>query len=283
MEPEFKGERPTKIEAPGISTEEEISLRITAPSALIEDEELKDHVLRHPEHCLKLLQCSLKEVKTNGWAGNTGAVEGNVVVPKSEMDGLLKLSGNGGVFVQQLRRDVIYLPDVSWLAQKKLRAMYDGSTAKLFLIGGIQSPKVKFKTRGAKQKSSKCDISNSDWGVASQRLTSHLIKGLHIRFLFYKVFSLMLSRQSCDMVWHISMATVCVYPQLLGPKMGRPCGIPPPTSKITFRPFQPDHFRPVGGLNPYFFDLSLACIRKRTCFIFHVFFVDLWEHMFAKD
>lgn len=94
----------TKIEAPGISAEEEISLRTTAPVALTEDAKLKDHLLRHPERCFKLLQCSLKEAKTNELAGNKGAVEGNVAVPKSQLDGLLKLSGDGGVFVQQLRK-----------------------------------------------------------------------------------------------------------------------------------------------------------------------------------
>ena len=100
LEPTFKGEAPTKIGAPGISAEEEISLRTTTPRALTEDAKLKDHLLRHPEHCFKLLQCSLKEAKTNERAGNKGAVEGNVAVPKSQ----LGLSGNGGVFVQQLRK-----------------------------------------------------------------------------------------------------------------------------------------------------------------------------------
>lgn len=56
----------------------------------MEDEKLTDDVFRHLEHCLKLLQCSLKEFKTNGWAGNKGAVEGYVVVLTTQTDGLLK-------------------------------------------------------------------------------------------------------------------------------------------------------------------------------------------------
>lgn len=47
--------------------------------------------------------------------------------------------------------------------QLALKWAEDDSTAMLLLIGGIQSPKLRFNVRGIHQNCSKCGCSNPDW------------------------------------------------------------------------------------------------------------------------
>ncbi len=117
-EPSLKGVTPARSEAPGLSEEDKVSLRIIAPLSLIEDPKTKDYLLKHPEYTLKLLKCPLKEVKTNSWTGNKGTIEGYLIIPSSQAEVVLQLSGTGGIFTQGLRKDVLLLPEVNWFPQE---------------------------------------------------------------------------------------------------------------------------------------------------------------------
>ena len=112
-EPSFKGVTPLPSSAPGLSEEEQVSLRIIAPLSLIEDKKTFDYLLKHPEYTLRLLKCPLKEVKTNSWSGSKG-----LIIPASQVEVVLRLSGTGGIFVQRLRKDILQLPEVNWLPQE---------------------------------------------------------------------------------------------------------------------------------------------------------------------
>ena len=116
--PSFSGVTPLKSEAPDLSDEEMTSLRIIAPLSLIDDPMTKDYLLKHPELTLRLLKCPLKEVKTNGWNGTKGTIEGYLTIPSSQVEAVLGLSGTGGIFVQRLRKDVLQLPEVNWIPQE---------------------------------------------------------------------------------------------------------------------------------------------------------------------
>ena len=116
-EPSFRGVTPLKSEAPGLADEELVSLRIIAPLSIVEDSKMKDYLLKHPEHTLRLLKCPLDEVKTNSWSGSKGTIEGYMNIPKSKVESVLGLSGTGGIFVQRLRKDVLQLPEVDWQNQ----------------------------------------------------------------------------------------------------------------------------------------------------------------------
>lgn len=60
-----------------------------------------------PEFALRLLGCNLEEAKTSGWQSQHGCIAGYVGIPKQHGQTMLNWSGQGGVFVQRFKKDVL--------------------------------------------------------------------------------------------------------------------------------------------------------------------------------
>ena len=96
------------------------SLRITAVFKFI-DPAVHEKVKMYPAHCLHLLGCpeELKECKTSGWTFDEDEkiMVGYCLVDPGVIEQLLGLSGAGGVFISQLKQDIVTRPPVTWHAQ----------------------------------------------------------------------------------------------------------------------------------------------------------------------
>ena len=118
-EPGLSGEKPEEVQAKddlGISFDDRLTLRVTAVLTFLENK-VQERILAKPELCLKLLGCTLSEVRTSNWQAILGTVVGYMVIHKKHLDEILKLSGQHGVFVKRLSKDVIEQPAVSWVVR----------------------------------------------------------------------------------------------------------------------------------------------------------------------
>ena len=92
-----------------------ITFRITSPLVIL-DKKDKDRLLHHPEFALRLLGCECAEVRTSGWQSQHGCVTGYACIPSDKAAEFLAMSGSGGIFIQNLKKDVVSYPSVVWEA-----------------------------------------------------------------------------------------------------------------------------------------------------------------------
>ena len=92
-----------------------ITFRITSPLVIL-DKKDKDRLLHHPEFALRLLGCECAEVRTSGWQSQHGCVTGYACIPRDKAAEFLAMSGSGGIFIQNLKKDVVSYPSVVWEA-----------------------------------------------------------------------------------------------------------------------------------------------------------------------
>ena len=115
--PDLSG--PVTIEANAPKAHSNISdwttFRITVPLVVL-DKKDKDRLLHHPEFALRLLGCEFEEVRASGWQSQRGCVTGNACIPRDKAAEFLAMSGSGGIFIQNLKKDVISYPSVVWEA-----------------------------------------------------------------------------------------------------------------------------------------------------------------------
>ena len=104
-----------------------VSLRITAVLDYI-PQGLHEKLRTYPDYTLHLLgKLDLKESKTNGWTFDLEekVLVGYCNVPQTAVEKVLKRSGEGGVFVAQLQKDIIRKPPATWYGQNKEETSID--------------------------------------------------------------------------------------------------------------------------------------------------------------
>ena len=104
-----------------------VSLRITAVLDYI-PQGLHEKLRTYPDYTLHLLgKLDLKESKTNGWTFDLEekVLVGYCNVPQMAVEKVLKRSGEGGVFVAQLQKDIIRKPPATWYGQNKEETSID--------------------------------------------------------------------------------------------------------------------------------------------------------------
>ena len=95
--------------------ENAVTLRIMVVKGLLSHQDM-ERMKTEPTYALHLMECGkmLEELKTSGWSEQTEVFVGYIEAEKSESEMLLNLSGQGGVFISHLRKDVIEWPNVTW-------------------------------------------------------------------------------------------------------------------------------------------------------------------------
>ena len=116
------GITPIKAKETKVSEEKKTALRILAVMKFVEPSS-RDKLVQFPDLSLHLLGCldELKECKTYGWSHDE---DENVLVGYCGVDAamvpkLLSLSGNGGIFIVQLKQDITSRPPVTWFSQEQ--------------------------------------------------------------------------------------------------------------------------------------------------------------------
>jgi len=112
--------KPIQAKETRISEEKKVALRIMAVLKFV-DHEMQEKLVQFPDLSLHLLGCleELKECKTYGWSHDE---DENVLVGYCGVDAalvpkMLELSGNGGIFIVQLKQDIVTRPPVTWFSQ----------------------------------------------------------------------------------------------------------------------------------------------------------------------
>ena len=109
----------TPVKANGIERkrkkENVVTLRIMVVKGLLSHQDM-ERMKTEPTYALHLMECDkkLEELRTSGWSEQTEVFVGYVEAEKAESEMLINLSGQGGVFISHLRKDVIEWPNVTW-------------------------------------------------------------------------------------------------------------------------------------------------------------------------
>ena len=125
-EPTFGGTTPVKAVAINRSLKKEnnVSLRVMVVKGILTNPDL-EKMKSDPTFALHLLECNkeLEELKTAGWTEQSEAFVGYLEIDKDKAETILKLSGQGGVFISHLRKNVVEWPNVSWRLPEKDEGM----------------------------------------------------------------------------------------------------------------------------------------------------------------
>jgi len=119
-EPQDIGEKPIECKEPWNAGGKKVSLRITAVFKFM-DPKMKDPIKQFPAHCLHALGCpeGVRECKTSGWSLDEEEMilVGYCLVDPAVVEQMLALSGTGGVFISQLKQNIVAKPPVTWYAK----------------------------------------------------------------------------------------------------------------------------------------------------------------------
>ena len=109
----------TPVKANGLDRkrkkENVVTLRIMVVKGLLSHQDM-ERMKVEPTYALHLMECDkkLEELRTSGWSEQTEVFVGYIEAEKAESEMLINLSGQGGVFISHLRKDVIEWPNVTW-------------------------------------------------------------------------------------------------------------------------------------------------------------------------
>ena len=125
-EPDFGGTKPIKAvgEHKSFKKLNVVSLRVMVVKSVLSKPNL-ERMQSDPSFALHLVECNKahEELKTSGWSEQSEAFIGYLEIEKDKVDNILQLSGQGGVFISALRKNVIEWPNVSWRLPERHESM----------------------------------------------------------------------------------------------------------------------------------------------------------------